>query len=328
MKILNGKTTRIALICVLFTLFSTHITHLWADNKKTPINILNYIPSAKAMGMGNAYTALCNDISSIYFNPSGLASIIQKEIYGAYEKPHFNSAYWFAGFGFHERNLGTFAFAINYLGRNNILDINKDQENSNLPSQLLILAGFGHQSGSKRKNSKPYNLDIGITLKYIQYSFFNHISYGFGFDVGCKLIPKQSSALKNFLFGLAVQNAIKLGDRFSDTGQYPSTALIKDIDDSDLYFPKARFGISYFAFNRTLSLSLDVNKAFFINTPFEFNFGTALKVFKFLELRAGYHKGYAFGMGLDFYSVSFNSGFNNNRDLGFTGQFDMTLKFF
>lgn len=80
--------------------------------------------------------------------------------------------------------------------------------------------------------------------------------------------------------------------------------------------------------HRTLSINLDLSKVFFIENKFDYNFGIAYKALSFLELRAGYYNGYSLGMGFDFKSVSFNSGFNNNQDLGFVGQFDITLKFF
>ena len=162
MKKLNVKRIKTVLMCILFTLFFAKIHPLQANNTDMQINVLNHIPSARALGMGNAYTALCSDVSSIYFNPAGLASLYQKEIYGTYENLRLNSTYWFAGIGFHKRNTGSFAFAVNYLGQDQRLDLNKNGY-QNAPSQLLLLAGFGQHY----KNENSINCFIYVLFRCV-----------------------------------------------------------------------------------------------------------------------------------------------------------------
>jgi len=290
--------------------------------------IPEYIPNAKALGMGNAYTSLADNISSIYYNPSGLASLYNTELYWAYEKLRFNSGSWLAGVGFPYKNLGSFGFVVNYLGNNNILRTNKSNEPLDLysSSHLLVLAGFGQQYKADSKVSHPYYLDIGLTLKMMKHTVFNHISYGFGFDIGFRAIPKKTSLLRNFLFGFTLQNAIKIADETTDLPINLIPVSMRNIDDSKWYYPKTKFGITYFA-HRSLSMSMDISKAYFIDEPINLGLGLSYRVFKFLELRTGYNHGYSFGMGLDFKEVSFNSGFNNHEDYGFIAQFGLNLRF-
>ncbi len=338
MKVLKRHKTSLVLISVLVMLW---LTNMNAGNAGISFPILDYAPNAKAMGMGNAYTSLCDDVTSVYYNPSGLASLYHTELYWTYEKLHLNSASWMAGLGFHRQNVGSFGFAVNYFGNNSILKTNDNKELSDLysSSHLLLLAGFGQHYKGRNKLNHPYFLDVGITLKLLKHSILQHISYGFGFDVGLKIIPKPSTLLKDFLFGFTVQNAIKLYDETSNYPAYLIPSSMKKIDDSGWYYPKTKFGITYFAWRKALSFNADLSKSYFIDTPVNYNFGIAYKILQFLELRAGYFNGYSFGMepdfnsisfgmGLDFNGVAFNSGFNYNPDYGLIGQFDLTLKFF
>ena len=175
MKTLASQKAKMISIIVLAILFLIN-AEAGATDLELPVS--DYVPSAKAMGMGNAYTSLCDDVSSVYYNPSGLASLYHTEIYWTYEKLQFNSASWMAGVGFHRQNTGSFGFAVNYFGNNNISKTNKNKELLDLysSSHLLLLAGFGQHYKGRNKLSNPYFIDVGITLKLLKHSIFQHIS--------------------------------------------------------------------------------------------------------------------------------------------------------
>ena len=63
----------ILLVLSLFLTFST--TYSQVDVKKKGQSTMNFLKvgiSPRATGMGNAYTSICNDVESIFYNPAGL----------------------------------------------------------------------------------------------------------------------------------------------------------------------------------------------------------------------------------------------------------------
>ena len=142
MRVVVSHKKKLLLISVLVI---TWLINIQLGIAEVSLHIPDYIPGAKAMGMGNAYTSLCDDISSVYYNPSGLASLYHTELYWTYEKLPFTSVSWLAGLGFHYQNLGSFGFAVNYLGHNNILKTNVSKGLLNIysSSPLLLMVVFG-----------------------------------------------------------------------------------------------------------------------------------------------------------------------------------------
>src|ERR1700752_4350542 len=52
-------------------------------------NFFGRLPSARAEAMGQSYTSIDGDLSSIYFNPAGIATIKGLELNGSYTPPTF-----------------------------------------------------------------------------------------------------------------------------------------------------------------------------------------------------------------------------------------------
>ncbi|MCB0296475.1 MAG: UPF0164 family protein, partial [Calditrichaeota bacterium] len=79
----------------------------------TAAQFLKIGAGARPIGMGGAYTALANDILSIYWNPAGLSRVIGNG------EAAFNHAEWlaetnydFAAFSMNVGSLGSFGFQI------------------------------------------------------------------------------------------------------------------------------------------------------------------------------------------------------------------------
>lgn len=55
------------------------------------LSLPGYYPSARSAGMGNAYTAVSDDASAVYFNPAGLGLIKKMEFSGGFDYNHINN---------------------------------------------------------------------------------------------------------------------------------------------------------------------------------------------------------------------------------------------
>lgn len=73
---MNKKLVSKVMICAIFCLNSINIYAHFEDIGA----------SARAVGMGNAFTALANDASAIYYNPAGLALLKNVELMASYNR--------------------------------------------------------------------------------------------------------------------------------------------------------------------------------------------------------------------------------------------------
>ncbi len=74
------------------------------------------LPSARAEAMGRAYTSIDGDLTSVFFNPAGIASIKGIELDGSYASPYYvlnNASYSFLSLGCRFDDLLTVALSRN-----------------------------------------------------------------------------------------------------------------------------------------------------------------------------------------------------------------------
>jgi len=62
--------------------------------------------SARAMGMGEAFTAIANDVSAVYYNPAGLTSLLGREVMVTYIDMPADVQYGFAAVGLPLESIG------------------------------------------------------------------------------------------------------------------------------------------------------------------------------------------------------------------------------
>src|SRR6266478_3475489 len=74
---------------------------LWSSNAGTSGGTLLNIPvGAGAVGMGEAYTAMADDVSSLYWNPAGIAILNQSEA-------SFTYSQWLKDLTYHNVSVAT-----------------------------------------------------------------------------------------------------------------------------------------------------------------------------------------------------------------------------
>src|SRR5258708_31521333 len=76
---LKLKQTGIAVLIVWLGIISTGYSQT-ANSGRDAFDFLKISPISRAVGLGGAYTALGDDVGSIYYNPAGLASLLTSEL--------------------------------------------------------------------------------------------------------------------------------------------------------------------------------------------------------------------------------------------------------
>lgn len=153
---------------------------------------------ARGNGLAGAYSSLCNDLTSIYWNPAGLADV--KNI-----AADFSYTQWFAGF---KHSFGAFALPI---GRNFTSAISLVSLNSgNIEITTLEKpngTGLSYQVNDVAiaftfAGYLTDQFSFGLTAKYVSNAISNLSSRGIAFDVG----TMYETGIRGIRLGFSIHN--------------------------------------------------------------------------------------------------------------------------
>jgi hypothetical protein len=191
----------------------------------TAANFLELGYDPKGVAMGDAVVSTVNDLSSIYWNPSGLAYLSNNEVYFTYQNWIADTYTYFAGIGFVAPSIGTFAVSV--LGINygemevTTLELQEGTGENFTPTDLAVNLSYG-------RKLTPW-FGFGATLKYIYSSIYHLSASAVAVDLGVKLET-------SFLAPSGTNSdGLKLGMSLSNYGtrmQYEGLDLMRSIDIS------------------------------------------------------------------------------------------------
>ena len=165
----------------------------------TAAQFLKIGAGARPIAMGGAYTALADDILSIYWNPAGLARIT-----GSGEAT-FNHAEWlaetdydFAAFSFNLAGLGALGLQVISFRtpEEPVRTINNPEGTGQFWDANMISMGISYAKNLTDRFS------IGFTGKFVQESIFNLSSRGAAFDLGVL----YTTPLNSLTLGASISN--------------------------------------------------------------------------------------------------------------------------
>lgn len=222
---------------------------------------------ARAMGMGNAFSALADDGSALYWNPAGLGFITNNQLLGMYSKLSMDRAFNFAGLVLGDQKQSSFSVGwINYgVSRIDGRDPygEKTAEFSNNETALQISYGKGFGSF----------LAIGATAKFLSHNLSNYKASGHSYDFGLIVSP-----IRQLRIGACVQD-------FS--GQLKWNTASKHIDTIPLLM---RGGLAVLLRNNSIKLAGDVYKIG-NHEKLHFNFGGECWIINAIAMRTGVNDG-------------------------------------
>ena len=137
---------------------------------------------ARALGMGNAYTAVADDVSAMAWNPAGLARISRPELGATHAELTTDTRYDFVGFA-QPTKLGTFGAAANYLSQGTIegRDVNGAPAAGYTASDEAVNLSFASRMTSA--------LGLGANVKYIRSSIADASAQSYALDLGGQYCP-------------------------------------------------------------------------------------------------------------------------------------------
>ena len=230
----------------------------YCGGSNTGASFLKISPGARPSGMGGAYNALSGDINSIYYNPAGLASILNSQFGAMHTEWIDDIRYEFAAGALGMRE-GVFGVSATLLtmgeleGRTATGELSDDFR----AYDFALQCSYGKSLGDKRL--------AGISLKYIRQSIEEEIANGVAVDLGL-----QQKLTNNLNLGLSLRN---LGPN------------MKFIEES--YNLPLSMGLGAGLNFGGVTLALDTNYEI-IDRNMELSFGTEYAPIRFIALRGGY----------------------------------------
>jgi hypothetical protein len=273
----------------------------------------------RANAMGGAYVAVANDLTSLYWNPAGLADV---KAYAA----DFSYTQWFADFG---HSFGAISIP---LGENFITALSATSFNSGQmtlttverPDGAGVFSVSDVAVGATIAGYLTDQFSFGITFKYISSGISTLNSSGIAFDVG----TMYNTGIQGIKLGFSLQN---LGTQEKYSGQDLQTTrkLFEQLNAAplDVQYLASSYSIPLiFRAGATTDIINDENNRLlaavdFItlsDIPAECAIGAEYTWNKILSLRGGYI------IGQDQFGISGGVGINYIGG-GFRGQIDYSI---
>lgn len=286
-------------------------TFVHADAGSTAANFLKIGIGARGSAMGEAQSAVSDDVTAAYWNPAGLTNLRFQEISVMHYQMIEGIRYQQAGFGLPTNNRGTFAFGGSLLDYGSIQGYdNGGVPNGTLKATNLLLTG----SWARRFGSD--GLSAGATVKYLKSDLAGFGASAPMLDLGV-LYPFRDGRLKGLRVAATIRN-IGPDVKYDQTGSpLPRTMVL---------------GGGFSALGGNLNVALDMVKPT-DNSPYLAT-GLEYRLFDLLLLRVGYNgisefvgNGITYGMGLRFRQWNLDYALIPFGDFGNTNRLSVGIRF-
>jgi len=317
------KLINITVICLILLLpaFAAGQDGDGQDGTTSPFTEFGF--GARAMGLGNAFTALADDPTAVYWNPAGLDYIYQQSITFFHASLYLGTNFDFLGYAYPTLDIGTFALGIARLGVDDII------ERSTSIAQEGTFSFETYRAYLSYGLRLPWDLATGASLKVERSAFSYTQTYGeeasavgVGMDIGFMYRPTFSTEplLRDWSVGLNFHNLF--------------SPQLKHGDEPDALPIDIRFGLLRSVYvgkaGSVLSIIFDINKA--AENDLNFAFGSEFSFQKMGKARLGYNQatGLQFGVGVEYSMFQIDYAYGNPSTDGLLDpvhRFSLTLNF-
>ncbi|MGB8658707.1 MAG: PorV/PorQ family protein [Candidatus Zixiibacteriota bacterium] len=194
---MKPKTIQLSIFIFVWFLFFSSYSSAFLNHDETgtyAADFLNIGVGAKATAMGKAYVGLANDISAIYWNPSGLVQLNQPQVEFSHTRWFSDIEYEYLGLSLPLSSRNVIAGGVMYLHMGSTLGYDEqDQPTSSLTAyDAEVMLALSSCLSS--------NLSLGLTLKGIQERLESATAQSMAMDIGACYIYRR------FSFGLVARN--------------------------------------------------------------------------------------------------------------------------
>lgn len=276
------------LILVLIVALFGKISVAETNNGQTAADFLLIGSGARAAGMGGAFTAVAEGVSTMYFNPAGLTEIDGGEVLLSHFAWYQDMSLEYGVFGYRLSDVTTAAVSITYFNYGTIQGYDFDgNPTDEIPAfDLAASVSFAYRASDR--------LSLGLTGKYVVQKIDDISGSTPAFDIGA-------------MYGLG---------RFNLAAALSNIGPMVTFDGVSERLPAAgRLGLSVYPVEERLLASVELEKRYHgltvFRQGFEYNFNEQY------YLRAGYNyipaddqrslgTGVTFGAGLRFSTAEFD----------------------
>ena len=261
------KSVLSGLICV--GVFVVGSIYCEAGGKGTSAeNFLKLGVGARAIGMGEAFTAVAADANAVYWNPAGLANLDSRQINVMHNTWLVETYYDHISFAAPFKK-GAMCAGITYLGTGDIDKYSVFEENKTptpVPEgtfnayDMALIGGYGWKISDK--------LLVGVSGKLLQSKIDSHDANGLAIDIGVL----SKTPVENLTVGGTIQN-VGSKIKFNKNGD-PLPLMVK-------------VGAAYTMLDNNLTTALDITKA--RDNDAKFNVGCEYLINKSFAARCGYN---------------------------------------
>jgi hypothetical protein len=228
-----------------------------------PGEFLNAGIGAKPAAMGRAYTAVADDINSIYWNPAGVAMYKSGQVLFQYSPLELGGAVHYAAYSQPLYSAGSFGLAVANAssGKVSRVDSNNVEIGDFQDRETGYLASYAYRFGDL--------LSLGTNLKMAEHIIDGKGARGYGMDAGALYQLKEDK----YKVGVMVRNLVPPSYRFtSATERFPTNLRVG--------------GAAYFFEDRLLT-ALDVEKTLGVAQNPKWHLGAQTYFLQDLFFRAG-----------------------------------------
>ncbi|HQF43583.1 MAG TPA: PorV/PorQ family protein [Ignavibacteriaceae bacterium] len=244
------KTTKsiILLILAVSLIFTVNAQTLKTGTTAAQVLKINVGP--RAIGMGGAFTAVADDISSLYWNPAGSANIESNEAFFNHTALYLDINHDYAAIATNLTGFGTVGAFVSVLSTDDmpVRTVEKPEGTGEFFNYGAIIVGVNYS------RYLTENFSIGFNAKYINESIWHMSATGFAIDVGT-------------LYKIPVLNELRIAASISNFG----TKMQMEGRDVTQNFPSGAGG------GNLINANLELDK---FDLPLMFRFGLSADVIK------------------------------------------------
>ncbi|OGS43075.1 MAG: hypothetical protein A2539_09300 [Elusimicrobia bacterium RIFOXYD2_FULL_34_15] len=266
---------------------------------------------ARPAGMGEAFASVADDVYSLYWNPAGLSKVTQKQALLAHTFWYEDVSHEYASYVHPlSDNKGTAGISVTYLSttyEKRAGDTEEPDSNASI-GDLAVGLSYGRKT--------YYDIDAGITLKFISSDLDTESASGFGVDLGFQRVCPFWEKMD---MGLAISN---IGGSLKYVDESVAVGKILDLGLSvkDAYFKHLTVATDLRTLTNfsTPSVNLGAEYNWIITDKFSFIPRAGFKTY-LSQITAG------FGIGWKSYQLDY--AFISHTDLSSNNRISLNAKF-
>ncbi|MHB2149617.1 PorV/PorQ family protein [Calditrichota bacterium LG25] len=294
---------------------------------------------ARAVAMGEAFTAIADEASAMYWNPAGISLLKTNQVSFNYMNWLVSMKYLYAGGVIRAGVYGSFGVSVTSLTTPEMtVRTVEEPEGLGIRYDAADLA-----LGLTYARKLTQRFSFGATFKLIQRRIWHMSTNGIAFDFGVLYnLPvknlKLGMSITNFGSKLQIQGVDAMV--FTDIDQSKAgnnTSVLSHLRTKKWSLPIVfRFGLSYLIVNNKYNRIIIAGDFIHPNNNFEsVNLGAEYCFMNTFVLRAGYkslfldnsEEGLTLGLGISYMNFRFDYSFMNMKHLQDIQQFSVIIKF-